>query len=168
MTAEAGWAVYMGLWDKWKLRLTRSFHYSLPITIPPLSALSLWCLVKETSLKLRMGTAGAIRSLWTVALTVWYIRQLGECWMYLEINFLWGFYVFCIVPVNTSKRASEATASSWGMLLFPAGVSKMHVQRCVKKVGRIFNMCSLQYHRGTWCLAGKYEMSPLWSGAAMA
>lgn len=74
--------------------------------------------------KPRMGTAGAIRSLWTVAYTVWYIRQLGECWMYLEINFLWRFYVFCIAPVNTSKRASEAAASSWGILLFPAGYPK--------------------------------------------
>lgn len=168
ITAEAGWAVCTGLWDKWELRLTRSFHYSLPITILPLSSPSLWCLGKETSLKPRMGTAGAVQSLWTVAYTVCYIRQLGECWMYLEINFLWWFYVFCMAPVNTSKQASEAAASSWGMLLFPAGVPKMHVQRWVRKLGSIFCMSSLQYHRGTWCLAGKHEISPVWSGAATA
>lgn len=91
MVCEAGWAVHTVLWDKWKCRLTRGFHYSLPITILPLSNAFLWCLVKETLLIPRMGTAGAVRSLWTVAYTVWYIRQLGGCWMYLEINFLWGF-----------------------------------------------------------------------------
>lgn len=104
-----------------------------------------------------MGTAGAIQSLWTVAYTVWYIRQLWGCWMYLEINFLWGFYVFCLAPVKMSKWASKATAFYWGVLLFLAGVTGMHLQRCVSEVGMIFKMSFPQYHRGTWHFSGKCE-----------
>lgn len=43
----------------------------------------------------------------------------------------------------------------------------MHLQRCVSKVGMIFEMAFLQYHRGTGYSAGKYEMSSLSSGTAI-
>lgn len=42
----------------------------------------------------------------------------------------------------------------------------MHLQRCIREVGTIFKMSFLQYHRGTWYFAGKYEMSSLSSGTA--
>lgn len=42
----------------------------------------------------------------------------------------------------------------------------MHLQRCIREAGTIFKMSFLQYHRGTWYFAGKYEMSSLSSGTA--
>lgn len=42
----------------------------------------------------------------------------------------------------------------------------MHLQRCVSEVGMVFEISFLQYHRGTWYFAGKYEMSSLSSRTA--